>query len=118
MGILQIATGAAAGYVLGAKAGRERYEQIAKIAGKIWGSKPVMASRSKARDTASSTYAQAKEAAAEKFESAKETAAEKFESAKEAAAERFSSEEEITVEAVPAPPSTANEFAKSGPYAD
>lgn len=33
--------GLAIGYVLGARAGRERYEQIASIAGSIWQSKPV-----------------------------------------------------------------------------
>lgn len=33
--------GLAVGYVLGAKAGRQRYEQIASAAGKVWNSKAV-----------------------------------------------------------------------------
>ncbi|MEF3323944.1 YtxH domain-containing protein [Gulosibacter sp. GYB002] len=33
--------GLATGYVLGARAGRERYDQIARQAGKLWNSKPV-----------------------------------------------------------------------------
>jgi hypothetical protein len=33
--------GVAAGYVLGARAGRERYEQIARAASAAWGSKPA-----------------------------------------------------------------------------
>ena len=38
---LALLVGAAAGYVLGARAGRERYEQIAENAAKVWESKPV-----------------------------------------------------------------------------
>lgn len=38
---LSLIIGAAAGYVLGARAGRERYEQIAANAAKVWESKPV-----------------------------------------------------------------------------
>ena len=34
--LLLITTGFAAGYVLGAKAGRERYEEIANLAGQAW----------------------------------------------------------------------------------
>lgn len=33
--------GAAAGYVLGARAGKERYAQIQKLAGRAWGSPAV-----------------------------------------------------------------------------
>lgn len=33
--------GVGVGYVLGAKAGRQRYEQIASSAGKLWNSKAV-----------------------------------------------------------------------------
>lgn len=40
-GKLILVAGVAAGYVLGARAGRERYEQIASAAGRFWQSKPV-----------------------------------------------------------------------------
>lgn len=40
-GKLVLVAGVAAGYVLGSRAGRARYEQIAKAAGKFWQSKPV-----------------------------------------------------------------------------
>lgn len=33
--------GFSAGYVLGAKAGRKRYEQIRKVSSKVWNSPPV-----------------------------------------------------------------------------
>ncbi|RRJ85955.1 hypothetical protein EG850_10435 [Gulosibacter macacae] len=38
---LSLVAGLAAGYVLGARAGRKRYEQIAAGAQKLWQSKPV-----------------------------------------------------------------------------
>lgn len=38
---LSFVLGAAAGYVLGARAGRQRYEQIAQQARKVWQSEPV-----------------------------------------------------------------------------
>lgn len=38
---LSLIAGIAAGYVLGARAGRQRYEQIAAGAQKLWESKPV-----------------------------------------------------------------------------
>lgn len=37
--------GLAVGYVLGAKAGRQRYEQIASAADKVWNSKAVQKTR-------------------------------------------------------------------------
>ena len=40
-GKLILIAGAAAGYVLGARAGRSRYDQIAKAAGKLWESPTV-----------------------------------------------------------------------------
>jgi hypothetical protein len=40
-GKLVFAAGLAAGYVLGSKAGRRRYEQIKSGAQKVWGSQPV-----------------------------------------------------------------------------
>ena len=43
-----MALGFAAGYVLGAKAGRYRYEQIMKVAGRVWESEPVEQAREQA----------------------------------------------------------------------
>ncbi len=40
-GKLMLATGLAVGYVLGSRAGRERYEQISRAASRFWQSKPV-----------------------------------------------------------------------------
>lgn len=40
-GKLLFVTGAAVGYVLGARAGRERYEQLKAAAGKVWESPGV-----------------------------------------------------------------------------
>ena len=41
MGKLTFIAGLAAGYVLGARAGRQRYEQIRRTSGKVWNSGPV-----------------------------------------------------------------------------
>lgn len=38
---MSFAVGLAAGYVLGARAGKQRYAQIKKVSGKVWQSKPV-----------------------------------------------------------------------------
>jgi hypothetical protein len=43
-----MALGLAAGYVLGAKAGRYRYEQIMKVAGRVWESEPMDKAREQA----------------------------------------------------------------------
>jgi hypothetical protein len=43
MAKLSFLAGAAVGYVLGAKAGRHRYEQIKASAGKVWSSETVQA---------------------------------------------------------------------------
>jgi hypothetical protein len=50
--IFTIAVGTA-GYVLGARAGRERYEQIKTQAGKLWSSPTVQQAASGAQDVAS-----------------------------------------------------------------
>jgi hypothetical protein len=44
--------GAAVGYVLGARAGQERYDQIKTQANKIWSSDPVQTKVSQATDAA------------------------------------------------------------------
>ena len=52
--------GAAAGYVLGARAGKERYAQIQKLAGRAWGSPAV---QSKVEDAKVAAKTQAAPAA-------------------------------------------------------
>jgi len=49
--LLLVAAGAA-GYVLGARAGRERYEQIAQQAQKVWSNPKVQQTRQQATDAA------------------------------------------------------------------
>ena len=41
MAKLSFIAGLAAGYVLGARAGKQRYEQIRRTSGKLWHSGPV-----------------------------------------------------------------------------
>jgi nitrogenase subunit NifH len=40
-GKLILVAGFAVGYVLGSRAGKARYDQISKVAGKFWNSRPV-----------------------------------------------------------------------------
>ncbi|MGO1594811.1 MAG: hypothetical protein ACTHW1_11060, partial [Ancrocorticia sp.] len=54
MHIKSLIVGGSIGYVLGARAGRGRYEQIAKLASKIWNSNPVSSAKDKAKDAAGS----------------------------------------------------------------
>lgn len=64
MGLVKNLVLVGAGYVLGTRAGHERYEQIKNQATKIWESSTVQAGREKARETASETFNRASEAAA------------------------------------------------------
>lgn len=52
MGKLTFLAGMAAGYVLGAKAGRQRYEQIRRTSGKVWNSQPVQQQVAVAKEAA------------------------------------------------------------------
>lgn len=52
MSKLSVLTAGAIGYVLGARAGRERYEQIATHAQRIWSSPPVQQVAQNAQDMA------------------------------------------------------------------
>ncbi|MDR6939511.1 hypothetical protein [Arcanobacterium hippocoleae] len=63
MAFLRTVTVLGLGYVLGARAGRERYEQIKKQAKKLWNSAPVQKGRKKAKETASQTFQRATDAA-------------------------------------------------------
>lgn len=49
-GKIGIVVGLAAGYILGARAGRERYEQIKAGASKLWNTAPVQKQVGKAKD--------------------------------------------------------------------
>ncbi|MDO4888995.1 MAG: hypothetical protein Q3979_09930 [Actinomycetaceae bacterium] len=60
MGVKSLAVGLVAGYVLGAKAGHSRYEQISKYSSKVWNSKPIQAGVSKAHDAAGQAVHSAK----------------------------------------------------------
>ncbi len=54
-GKVGLVIGLAAGYVLGARAGRERYEQIKAQVDKVWNLDPVQEQVGKAKDFAKST---------------------------------------------------------------
>lgn len=56
-GKIGLVIGVAAGYVLGARAGRGRYEQIKKQAEKVWNLDPVQAQVTKVQDFAASSVA-------------------------------------------------------------
>ena len=51
MGKLSFVVGIGIGYVLGTRAGRARYEQMKRQAGKVWNSDPVQARVSQATET-------------------------------------------------------------------
>lgn len=51
-GKLLFITGGLVGYVLGARAGRKRYEQIAAAANDLWNAKPVQRRVTEVRDAA------------------------------------------------------------------
>lgn len=53
-GKLVFAVGLAAGFVLGSRAGRERYEQIRAAAQKFWNARPVQAAAGKVQEVAAS----------------------------------------------------------------
>jgi len=84
MGKLTFIAGLAAGYVLGARAGRQRYEQIARTSGKVWNSGPVQkqvatakeAARTKAAPVVADMVADAARATGEKLRSSKTVVAE------------------------------------------
>ncbi len=48
------------GYVLGARAGRERYEQLSTLGKKLWNSRPVRSATDRASEAASAAYREAK----------------------------------------------------------
>ncbi len=84
MGKLTFIAGLAAGYVLGARAGRQRYEQIRRTSGKVWNSGPVQKqvstakemARTKAAPVVADMVADAARATGEKLRSSRTVAAE------------------------------------------
>lgn len=86
MGKLSFLTGAAVGYVLGARAGVQRYEQIKTLSNKIWSSEPVQHQVEKGKEAARTQVAPA--------------VADAVSSAAKSTAERLRSEKTVTSEAV------------------
>ncbi len=84
MGKLSFLAGMAAGYVLGAKAGTQRYEQIRRTSGKVWNSDPVQkqvaqakeAARTKAAPVVADMVADAARATGEKLRQGRTVASE------------------------------------------
>jgi hypothetical protein len=74
---LSLLAAAAAGYVLGARAGRERYEQIKTGAQKLARDPRVQAASHKAQDAVATQAAHAAEVAKDKVTDAASTAADK-----------------------------------------
>ncbi len=77
MSKLSLLAAAAAGYVLGARAGRQRYEQIASTARKVADNPKVQRVAHRAQDAATQQAAAAAEAAKDRVSSAASTAADK-----------------------------------------
>jgi hypothetical protein len=78
MSKLSLLAAAGVGYVLGARAGRQRYEQIAATARKVAGNPKVQRVAHRAQDAAAHQAAAAAEVAKDKVSSAASTAADKM----------------------------------------
>ncbi len=68
---LLLLVGAGVGYVLGARAGRERFDQLADKAGKVWGDPRVQEKVADVKSSAPEAAAKAKESAMLAAEKAK-----------------------------------------------
>ena len=87
MGKLTFIAGMAAGYVLGSRAGRQRYEQIRRTSGKVWNSGPVQkqvfnakeVARTKAAPVVADMVADAARATGEKLRTSRTVEAEVIE---------------------------------------
>ena len=93
---------AAAGYVLGTKAGRERYEQIKRQSSKIWNSGPVQQGVHEAEGVAK----HAASTAGTKVADAASTAGSKV-------AAKVKGDEPAAPPSAPSPPPTANDVPRS-----
>ncbi len=88
MAKLSFIAGLAAGYVLGSRAGRQRYEQIRRTSGKVWNSGPVQkqvatakeVARTKAAPVVADMVADAARATGEKLRSSRTVPAETIDS--------------------------------------
>lgn len=95
MGKLSFLAGAAVGYVLGARAGVQRYEQIKSISSKVWSSDPVQHQVEKGKEAARTQLAPA---VADAVSSAAKSTAEKLRSEKTVAGETVAPTMEARVE--------------------
>ncbi len=95
-----------AGYVLGARAGRERYEQIASGARKVAGNPKVQAASSKAQETIAQQAPIVAEAVKDKASSAAHTVQEKV-------SDKFGSDDSSSSNGAPNAP--ANPTSSMGP---
>ena len=77
MSKLTLLAAGAAGYVLGARAGRQRYDQIARTARSVMGNPKVQSARQQAQDVAAEQAAHLGEKAKETASSLASTAADK-----------------------------------------
>lgn len=77
MSKLGILMAAGAGYVLGARAGRERYDQIQQQARRVWSDPRVQKAKRQASDAAQEKASQATDIAREKVSTANDFAHEK-----------------------------------------
>ncbi|QOQ39641.1 hypothetical protein [Trueperella pecoris] len=92
MGLWKTVAVGAIGYVLGARAGRARYESIKSNAQRVWDSSIVRDGRSKVRNQAAETFQQAQGLASAKLHEAADVVKDKVRGEDEA--------DEIRVEAV------------------
>ncbi len=70
---LSLLVGAAAGYVLGARAGRERYESIVRVARKVAGSQTIQSSAGVLQAQVDGLASKARDAIASKLSGASST---------------------------------------------
>ncbi|HHU09611.1 MAG TPA: protoporphyrinogen oxidase [Intrasporangiaceae bacterium] len=114
MGKLSFLAGAAVGYVLGARAGVQRYEQIKALSNKVWTSDPVQqqvekeeAARTQLAPTVADAVSTAAKATADKLRSEKTVPSEAVEPTMEARVETAEAIHEGDPLEPPAPTTTA-----------
>lgn len=95
MGKLSFFAGAAVGYVLGARAGVQRYEQIKELSNKVWSSDPVQHQVERGKEAARTQVAPA---VAEAVSSAAKSTADKLRSEKTVTSETVAPTMENRVE--------------------
>ena len=88
MGKAMFLTGAAVGYVLGARAGRERYEQISRMAGSVRGNPKIQQATETVTQRGSEVVHKVADTASEKAHSMAGAASEKAQTVAGAVAEK------------------------------